>query len=115
MGVLKDYLHAFSELSHLLGIQVIDSRSLKQDLPFSGFQEPQNYFAEGRFTAPGFTDQPKNLSFSDKEGHIVHSLYITGDFFQNTGFDRKVFLKVPDFEQIVSLFVFIYELRHDHI
>src|SRR4029077_3231378 len=97
--VLEDHLHLAPKGPQLTGPELLDRRSLEDDLALGRFEQTHDRPPQRRLAATRLADQSERLPFADGEAHVVDRMHARNFALQNSGPDGEVLLDVADLEK----------------
>src|SRR5579883_1148028 len=106
--ILKNDLHISPFASKIVLGQRQKIDSIETDRAGIRLDQAQHSTASGCFTAAGFTDQSKRLSFIDRETHVIDRTHIRCDARKDPAMDREVLLEIADGQERLCRF------RHEY-
>src|SRR5258708_24761899 len=98
-GVLKDDLHATSQLAHARAVEREDVVAIERDGARRRLDETQNGATGRGLAASGFADEGERLRCPDVEGNTVDRAYVTGHSTEHAAFDGEVPRQIANGEQ----------------
>jgi hypothetical protein len=96
VGILEDHLDFFTVAQEIAAVEVGNFFALVLDGAFSRFDQMNNAFADGGFTAAAFANQADRGAGFNIKGYVVNSLDVVGDALKQAGTDGEIDLEISD-------------------
>ncbi len=101
-GILKDDLHAPTEMLHLLTAHGGKIDPIEQDAAGSRFLQSENKPSQRGFTASGLAHESQGLPANNLKVHVVYCMHMQGVACKEASAHRKIFDQFLDANQFVA-------------